>query len=315
MDQPDFAQSGYISCSDGLDDRTMTVLWYSKDALLERLDSQGASMKIAVVVTAPPYSPSNLENAARKILTNKSSLSKSSGVDIQGVIADAPDFRGLVVQATPVDIGTSGPTAISGASTSALKSGLAAITDIPVRLETVDSQITMTTSRTSDTPAFNAGGLMVKRYSSRAVIDGCSSGFAFRLGSTTYTSTARHCVQAPYYAYGNSATSYGTSHSVDNLTGWRLLNATGFYWMFDGPRVTSSHKTVTGYADPGINSVVFTSWGKLGNACQSPSEKPQFLDQRPVMWMSAANHQCDCRDDNGRSIRWRQRWASIRVPQ
>lgn len=79
-----------------------------------------------------------------------------------------------------------------------------------------------------------------------------------------YTSTARHCTATPYTDRDNSSVSYGNTQQVVNLTQWRVLTQTGFYWMFDGNYATSNHKTVNGYGDVGINDYVFTSGGNSG---------------------------------------------------
>ncbi len=255
MDQPGFKDGEYLSSSDDLDNKAITILWYGNSLFLQSVLSE-ASRGIAVTVDHSLFSSTQYEEAAAKVLSAPVA-SDFGGLIPQTVSGDDTAFKGLVVRVAYKDGGVSDGRTATQTQLDAVAKQATLISGYPAKAVLSDAAHPATT-RDTDTPAMNAGGLMLHGSGI------CSSGFAISLNNTTYTSTARHCTATPYTDRDNSSVSYGNTQQVVNLTQWRVLTQTGFYWMFDGNYATSNHKTVNGYGDVGINDYVFTSGGNSG---------------------------------------------------
>lgn len=255
MDQPEYAQGEYISSTDDLDNRSMTVMWHGTSVFEQKFLDQARSLGIAVSMRASLYSAAQLAAAGEKIL-GAPILAAAGGLIPQVVIGDDPKFNGLVVKTAYTDGGISDGRSASSAQLDSVAQQAAAVSGYPVQVVLGDTYHAGTT-RDTDTPQFNAGGLMIHGGSI------CSNAFAIKISGVSYTSTARHCTAVPWTGR-DSSTSYGTTKQVDNTTQWRYLTTAGFYWMFDGSYSTSSYKTVNGYTDVGVGDYVFTSGGNSG---------------------------------------------------
>jgi hypothetical protein len=70
------------------------------------------------------------------------------------------------------------------------------------------------TTRSTDTPGFNAGGMIKGSDGS-----GCTSGFAIRINGVSHTTTARHCSATPFHAWGLPSSNYGTTTMTSGIGG------------------------------------------------------------------------------------------------
>jgi hypothetical protein len=133
---------------------------------------------------------------------------------------------------------------------------LRSVTDVPVRLKIADLAAA---SRTTDGPAFYAGGLMYRG-------GPCSSGFAVRIGGQSYVSTARHCTNSPYENYAGTA-SYGSEYGTTEFSGAAILDSRGSGRTFGGWIGSSSTMAVAGVQDVWYGDYVCTSGGNSGEHC------------------------------------------------
>jgi hypothetical protein len=101
---------------------------------------------------------------------------------------------------------------------------------------------------------------------------GCSTGFALKNGSATYTTMARHCT-SHYKPYDLSSTKLYTTKFLTKDGAAKLLNATGSPLMFYGYYKSTLRATVVKDPTTGsgrnvnIGSYVCTSGGNSGTHC------------------------------------------------
>lgn len=208
-----------------------------------------------VQIKATEFSLAEMEIDAEKIIKY---VEARGGSDIQS-IAVRHDGSGLDVELMPAD-------AVAKVASSRAKAGKSALWSahrvlaglnlrVPVHVATASERIEFKSSRLSDTPPWNGGG----RFETWRGLDhraSCTTGFGVRNGAgRRFVLTAAHCGTTPDIAYqgvffggpGTSFTQMGPVHSDQWQYDLMLIDAPGFYRMFDGSPTTSNYKIVHGW--------------------------------------------------------------------
>jgi hypothetical protein len=272
--------SGYVSISfegDGLG-----IYWKGgvPAAMQPSLD---AIRKVAPLVIHPAaYSQAELRAQAAK-------LDKAAkGSDIQRIVL-RHDGSGIIVEKQPASVATASSTmALAGSGTASPSTArripaesavAAARVSVPVTVSVATSSISTGSSRLADNAPWNAGGYMKFDLNNPQGAHYCTTGFAVWLNGQTYILTAWHCtVNASQYVdyngiyMGTPGPQWDPSHDL------ALVNARGWYWMFDGnvPYMelgghlldnSASHKTVHSWDYAIGNESVCQSGVTSGTRC------------------------------------------------
>ncbi|WP_091083794.1 hypothetical protein [Micromonospora nigra] len=123
-------------------------------------------------------------------------------------------------------------------------------------------------SRLDDTSAWNGG---TRTLNPDADVANpyylCTTGFGVTKGSTTYVLTADHCATAPDQIFDNRLELMGGVHAGDWDKDLLLINARGFYKIFDGSPTTSTTKNVMGWGYHASGEYLCHSGATTGTRC------------------------------------------------
>ncbi|RSM67447.1 hypothetical protein DMB66_15960 [Actinoplanes sp. ATCC 53533] len=253
--------SGYIESVNEAKTTSVTLLWAGPpNAMQAAVLAEAQRRTITATVKQRVYTKDQLAQAADAALASATS---GSGVfanfTIGTTAAVSPEFDGVIItgqhKSNPADTAAADQ-ALSQQATQAL--------GVAVKVQTAPMPTNTGTTRGTDTSPFNAGAYMAP---------GCTLGFGLRIGSATYTTTARHCDAQSYSA--NDATvarKYGTK-LVARDGAARLLTAGGSRLMFYGGYNSSLKATVVRHPSTGAGAninpgdYVCTSGGNSGSHC------------------------------------------------
>lgn len=246
---------------------SVTVFW-KKISASDRaaLESEAAKLNVELTLRPARYSAAEFKDAqqqametARKFGSRGFVVTGTDGLTAEGAARGA----GIHLVGKFPDGLTANDKRQIEADITAMGAGAA---QIPVE-HVSESQVQVArTTRVTDMPGFNAGGLM--RNTSNGKI--CSSGFAVNINGVSHTTTARHCVDVPYRASSLTSSTYSTG--LGSLSGdgaARALDASGSAYMFvgswsdtNGPRLLTH-----GFWDVSTGSTICTSGGNSGQHC------------------------------------------------
>jgi streptogrisin D len=162
---------------------------------------------------------------------------------------------------------------------------------VPVELVAAESSMSFQACaggmcrRTDDEAWWNSGGRVRMRHATNQPFYGaCTSGFAVLYLGTTYLLTAAHC--ATWHAglgdwfYDGAGELIGRASIVED---WdkdiMLIDARGWYWMWDGSTTTTNHRTVRSWASPAWNELVCLSGAFSGTQCSLEVDLGTFAYQ------------------------------------
>jgi len=95
----------------------------------------------------------------------------------------------------------------------------------------------------------------------------CTTGFGVRRGSTTYVLTADHCATYPDQVHDAANELMGGVHAGDWDKDLLLLNARGYFKIFDGGPATTATKNVLGWGYHATNELLCHSGAVTGVRC------------------------------------------------
>ncbi|WP_189336124.1 hypothetical protein [Actinoplanes ianthinogenes] len=269
IQQPSLGHSGYIESVNDAASLSTTLLWHGpSDDTQRNIIAEGRRRGISVKVEQRRYSREQLVEAVETLAKRGKTAYKN--FDLNSISGITAEFDGIKVQGVPD--GGSARTLADGSreetpQTTISKVAREASEDlgVAVSVELGGGDETFAATRDTDTPAFNAGGVMY----SPATREICSTGFSVSVGGTRYTTTARHCTAHDYRPLNNSRNNYGDGvrNSTDGAA--RQMSAKGSPLMFDGSRNDANgyKKTVVGYGDVSLRDSVCTSGANSGVHC------------------------------------------------
>lgn len=255
--------SGYIESVNEAKTTSVTLLWAgAPNAMQAAVLAEAQRRTITATVKQRVYTKNQLTQAADAAMASATSgTGVFANFTIGSAIPVSSDFDGVTItgqhKSNPADTAAADQ-ALSQQATQAL--------GVAVKVTTEPLPVPTATKRGDDSSPFNAGAYMWP---------GCSLGFGLKIGTATYTTTARHCTDPTYRAYDSSAffpSFYGTKMlSGDGQA--RLLTAGGSKLMFYGGYASTLKATVV--ADPktgagknvGAGDYVCTSGGNSGTHC------------------------------------------------
>ncbi|HSX60388.1 MAG TPA: hypothetical protein VLF18_09330 [Tahibacter sp.] len=236
------------------------ALYWKGPLSLDMHNAIDSARKIGVVTVKPAaYSLAELEAAAAKIDAKAQAI---GGSEIQSV-AMRYDGKGLDIERMPDATLKAHQEARAKAGAIALASAdqvLAGLdVGVPVTLTTAESPIELT-SRTNDSPAWNAGGYWESRRSGQ-VRGRCTTGFGIRAYNRTWVLTAAHCATAPDIGHQGFDGQYmgpvtREHYSYDLI----LIDAGGYHRMFDNVQPNGyDYKNVYGWGYHSANELLCQS--------------------------------------------------------
>lgn len=257
VDRGLLAEPGYAQSINDANARRTTLLWEHLpapgDVFREQIETEAKARSIAIEFVPVSYSQDEVQRASEILMDPKTASAIGSAIYyVEGPTPESPALTvvGKFGKLDPRELGNR----------------LQSLVDIriPVVLREGEPLIPFAT-RGKDYAPFNAGGMMEGGVGPNPGAD-CSSGFAIRLGTQPYTSTARHCTAGTYYAFEDYGSIYGSRIATDNQTGAVLLSRAGFFWMFDGAwnNAAGYHKTVKGLWDVSLGDQMCSSGGATG---------------------------------------------------
>jgi hypothetical protein len=254
--------SGYLESVNEATTTSVTLLWAgAPNAMQAAVLAEAQRRTITATVVQRQYTKSQLTQAVDAAWASADS---HSGVFANFTIgtADAVSatFDGVVItgqhNSNPADTAAA-DLALSQQATQSL--------GIAVKVKTAEiPTLTAGTKRSNDSAPYNAGAFMFNSGG------GCSTGFGIRIGTATYTTTARHCV-VPMRPYDDNGLfpRFAGSKQLSGDGGARLLNVGGSKLMFYGNYASTLKATVIGTKNvrAGIGDYVCTSGGNSGTHC------------------------------------------------
>jgi hypothetical protein len=232
---PGLHSAGFYEAAVDIPTRTMTLLWHGSSSLQQRAMREGARRGLKVVIKQVPYTYSQVMHGMQALL--KSDIATPQGsFHVTSVGGPVLNVDSLSV-AGYFTSNRSGPhaqaaVAASGAAlgeATRQRAGMATTTSYGLPSQDFVIHVNSANTRSTDTPAFNAGGMIRGADGS-----GCTSGFAISINGVTHTTTARHCTGVPYRAWDRASSNYGTTTTTSGIGLARILSGTGFYYSFDG---------------------------------------------------------------------------------
>ncbi|MBX6749568.1 MAG: hypothetical protein IRY85_07810 [Micromonosporaceae bacterium] len=222
-----------------------------------------------VEVRPATYSLLELESETQRI------WAAASAVNDINYIGIPVDGRGLIVSRLPSDVSTVKEKESGGALVRAASAVAAAGVTVPVEFKTENdtAPVELTCSgpcrRDDDEAAWNSGGVLQMKHSvwDTGYFGHCTAGWAVILNGEEYILTASHCgtrVNSGDWFYDGAGEQIGRAMIHEDLYRELLLiDARGWYWMWDGSSNTTFHKTVHSYSPAVENSWVCKSgiWG------------------------------------------------------
>lgn len=251
--------SGYVASIDDPATGSETVLWNGpKSSAMNQVLAEGAARGIKISVKSWPYSYSDLDAAAKRVMDDQSWL-PDTGFTVTDVSALDGQFAGLTIEGT-FDPGlTAGQrTALEDHITKAASNLTGK--QMPVRVR--DGVTAMPASgRDNPNSPYRGGSYMLSGNGQHT----CSTGFTIRYDGATHTTTARHCDAAYYYARDNSSKQFaGGSFNRINPGAARWMGSHGTSQVFVGPWNTTSGRSVNGFRDLSVGDNVGTDGGNSG---------------------------------------------------
>jgi len=257
------SDSGYAGIAYEADGVTV----YYKGTLADEMAEAVATARHIAPVTVKVAAYSHAELAAAQAVL--ASAVAAGHVDIQA-IGIRGDGSGLEVERIPA--ATRAQWDRQGRATTDATTVIAELRlAVPVSVTTATAPITRTSSRENDSPPWNGGGYFesYRGYEKRM---NCTTGFGVFRGSQSYVLTAAHCMTAPDIAYNGHV--FGCCYEQMGpvyVEDWRrdilLINARGFYWIFDGGPSSSITKTVHSWGYRVTNELLCTSGAASGVVC------------------------------------------------
>lgn len=247
----------------------------------------------AVKVRSAPFSAAELTDAAREIETAGRGAS-----DIQSIMMSV-DGSGLLVDKMPSAAAVRRAVKVQQPLLRAETVVAAADTGVPVRIRAADKPIQFMScpssgcNRMDDESAWNSGDYMHVDLVTQGRSYHCTTGFGVRTANwRTYVLTAAHC--ATWHAGGgDNAYDYFKEYMgrASVTEDWDkdliLIDARGWYWMFDGGTATNFHKTVHSWG----------YWAAGEYLCQSGSTSGTVCGLRTDSYGNYSNYGCDSDND------------------
>lgn len=265
--QPGVWDAGFVSSSDDLSTRTMTLLWHGiSESWTQSIEQQATALGDSVAFVAAANDQSTLDTAAESLLHDTSTPSLL-GFQAYAVEGATPSFDGLTIDGQlPVGSLVSG-SEVASAATELLAADNMHV-DVRVALSAPGIDYSLYYARDHDSTPFFAGGLI----GNAGNADVCSSGFAVLINGVPHTTTARHCNDGPWYAHDDHSGSiheYGTFFREAGVAAGRVLTGRGDYDTFKGPWYLNSPETETveSLVDLSVGDTVCGQGGNSGAQC------------------------------------------------
>ena len=276
--QPGVGGSGYLSQINHPENGSVELLWHGHDGLLTKVLAEAKARGIPVTVVPRSFNAKQAEAAAAAILSHKGKLGKQ-GVKINTVTEITPDVDAVVVSAEfsgalvlPDNEPAVSPAAEQvDAARQAVADEESVAVGLPVALVEGEAMVD-TSSRSTDTSPFYAGGLMKAPTGNPKQPYGfCSSGFAVKYMGNVHTTTVHHCVPTgnEVYTARDGTGTYGSTILNDYNSGISVLTGGGSGYTFDGgwDAATNYLKGVTGVYNVKVGDYLCTSGGNSGVHC------------------------------------------------
>lgn len=251
---------------------------FAADGLILHWKGNVPASVLAVVRAARPdgvvrvrsarFSMAELDGAIARI---ESAARKAGAVaDIQSIGARG-DGSGIVVERMPADtfrrVQARGARLGRASVVRAEDAVDAARVTTPVEIRTA-GELAVAQSRIDDVSPFN-GGVRFRNFDAHQE---CTTGFGVVRGGQTYLLSAAHCASYPDSLYDGeigqpSFSPMNTVYQEDWDKDIMLINARGFYRMFDGSPTTSNYKLVRGWGYRATGELLCHSGATSGTVC------------------------------------------------
>ena len=282
MKSPDSGFTGIAFQGDGL-----ALYWKGElnNDMLAAINEARQAGPVEIVPAA--FSLAEMEAEASKV---DKAMKTPGGSDIQAVTTRF-DGSGLDIERMPFRAAEDISLARSQAGQRGLRSAEQVLADVdlrmPIRVTTADEPVEMMLDRFHDSPAWNSGGYYESKRNNQ-LRGRCTTGFGIRAYGRTWVLTAAHCATAPDvafqgcnldpYAYldaglnatcnANLQTRMGPVTRENYQYDLILIDAPGFYRMFDGPRNNNGYyKNVLGWGYHASGELVCQSGVRSGVVC------------------------------------------------
>jgi hypothetical protein len=255
------------------EDEGLTLYYKSQLTTTMKLALVEARKSGQITVKSAPFSMAELEAEGLKI---HDALKAYGSSDIQS-IGYMYDGSRLKIERVPEAVAKawmearmkSGKPALTSVETILFEAKLR----VPVEVTTADTPIVHLTNRLSDLPPWNGGG----RWESWRGIEHrgtCTTGFGVNASGRTWVLSAGHCASLGDTAYqgqfGNPNASFAQMGPI-NSDSWQydmlLIDAPGWYLIFDGSPTTSVTKRVYTWGYWAANELVCQSGMTSGVVC------------------------------------------------
>jgi len=262
--------TGFYEAAVDIPSRTITLLWNGSSPLQAAAQREASLRGLTAVIKAIPYTKSQVDRAVASLpgtdlATPQGAFHVTSAggpvlnddrLAVAGYFTTQPSMAAATSSITTAQVAVDSGAAGVAASVSS-RTGMDA-------LVTLGSAPANFSTRSTDTSAFNAGGMMRGTGNSF-----CTSGFGIWINGTAHTTTARHCNHTPYAAWSLASSVYGSNYTTSGIGLASVLTGAGLYWMFDGTWDNSAgyHKTVNALADVSLGSHVCESGANSGVHC------------------------------------------------
>ncbi|MEV6370145.1 hypothetical protein AB0L86_24985 [Micromonospora musae] len=277
MDQavasPDSGFAGLAFEGDGL-----SIYWKGNlDAGMQQAVTDARKFG-AVGVKAALHSKAELEAAADEV----ERAMPAGATDVQA-IGVRHDGSGLTIERMPATESASLRSSASrfGRSFQTADETLKQLNlDVPVQVTTASRRSKLLScvgacDRLDDASPWNGGTRTITPDAPKSDY-GCTTGFGVTKGSTTYVLTAAHCATS-----GNHVTDYqGETIGGVYAENWQydllLLNARGWYKIFDGSTTTANKKDVVAWGYHSVGEYLCHSGSRSGTKCGLRTESGNY---------------------------------------
>ena len=257
-----YDQKGFL-LSESQGEGIITLYW-KKLSVEDQASVLAKAREFGVEVTFKPakYSAAEFTSAQANAVA-KAQQYKSLGFEVSGTTglsaADAAAGAGITLKGTFTQ-GKSRSDLVASIKRASTEAG-----GIPIDAIIEGSTVAARTTRVTDVPGFNGGGLMARPGGGI-----CSSGFSVSVNGIGHTTTARHCESTSWVADQLTTSVYTTATGSTSADGGaRALTGAGSAYMFigawndsNGPRLLTRD-----FDDLSIGDYVCTSGGNSGQHC------------------------------------------------